>query len=94
MTKFIKLGLFSMLGVLALVGGVVITTPSAQAACTPGTGVVCPADLQPVLDDGLASLIDTVVSFGGFILPIIIVFGVFYMLYRWFRRRIGGSRQV
>jgi len=91
MNKFVKYGLFSLLGLIALVGAV---TPSAQAACTPGTGVVCPADLQPVLDDGLASLIDTIVSFGGFILPVVIVFGVFYMLYRWFRRRIGGSRQV
>ena len=84
--------LLSFLGLAVVLSGLAL--PSAQAACTPGTGVVCPADLQPVLDDGLASLIDTIVSFGGFILPVIIVFGVFYMLYRWFRRRIGGARQV
>lgn len=87
MKKFAKIGLFSFLGLLALVGAVGVTTPSAQAACTPGTGVVCPADLQPVLDDALAALIDTVVAFGGFILPVIIVLAIFVGLYVWFKRR-------
>lgn len=90
MNKLTKI--VSSLGVALIGAGLAVKT--ALGACTPGTGIVCPADLQPVLDDGLASLIDTIVSFGSFILPVVIVFGVFYMLYRWFRRRIGGSRQV
>lgn len=90
MLKKLSIGLgVGLLAVPALLG-----IPSASAVCTPGAGVVCAADLQPVLDDGLTALIDAVVAFGGFFLPIIIVFALFWMIYRWFRRRVGGAKQV
>jgi len=81
-SKLGKLGL--VLGTAA--GAVGAYASHALAACTPGSGELCAADLQPILDAGLDRWKDTAVSFLTFLLPVIIVIGFFYIIYRLFRR--------
>jgi len=87
MTNFVKkFGVALGAGVLT-VGALV---QKAAAACTPGAGELCAADLQPILDAGLDRWKDTIVSFGTFLLPVIVVVAVFYVAYRIIRRAGHG----